>query len=62
MTLYEYDDRLKPCPFCNKKAWLASIEFRDGDIWFSPQCSECKAMWKENYETKEDAISEWNKR
>jgi ribosomal protein L37AE/L43A len=60
--ILENDDRLKECPFCKGKAWLAHVEFNDGDIWYNPQCSKCNAGWNENYETKEEAIEAWNKR
>lgn len=59
---YEYDDRLKNCPFCNSKAWLGLIVYAIDDVWYTPSCSECKCGWFENYETKEEAIEMWNKR
>jgi Lar family restriction alleviation protein len=60
--ILDSDERLKPCPFCNSEAWLGHIEFNDYDTWYNPQCSECGVMWKENFETKEEAIKVWNKR
>jgi Lar family restriction alleviation protein len=59
---HEHDDRLKPCPFCGAEAWLQRIEYEDGDIYYNPQCSECRAGWMESYGTKEEAISAWNVR
>ena len=59
---YSEDTRLKRCPFCGGKAWLQHIEYPDGDIWYNPQSSECRAGWMENYETKNEAINTWNRR
>lgn len=59
---YSPDNRLKKCPFCGGEAWLEHIPFPDGDVWYTPQCSECSCGWNRNYETKEDAIEDWNKR
>ena len=60
--ILEYNESLKECPFCHNEALLAHAEFNDGDIWYNPQCSECGVMWKENFETKDEAIEAWNKR
>lgn len=60
--IFENNDKLKSCPFCEGEAWLQRVEYPDGDVWYNPQCSECNAMWGENYETKEEAIEVWNKR
>lgn len=60
-TTYSEDDKLKPCPFCQGKAWLQHIEYPE-DTWYNPQCSECKAGWMESYETKDEAINAWNER
>lgn len=60
--ILENDDRLKECPFCKNETVLAHVEFPDKTIWYNPQCSVCKAGWNENFETKEEAINEWNKR
>jgi Lar family restriction alleviation protein len=60
--ILEPNEQLKPCPFCNGEAVLAHVEFKDGDIYYNPQCYECNAGWNENYETKEEAIEAWNKR
>ena len=62
-TTYSFDDRLDNCPFCGGKAWFEHVTFKhDNDIWYNPQCSECSCTWNRNYETKEEAIEEWNKR
>jgi hypothetical protein len=56
----EYNDNLKPCPFCGEEAWLNHVEFNDGDIWYNPSCSKCNGGWNENYSTKDEAINAWN--
>ena len=58
----EYNEELKSCPFCNGVAYLTHVEFNDGDVYYNPNCSECNCGWKENYETKDEAITAWNKR
>lgn len=60
---YSFDDRLNECPFCSSKAWLQHVTFEnDSDTWYNPQCSECYCGLTRNYETKEEAIEDWNKR
>jgi len=60
---YENDERLDSCPFCGSEAWLRLEEYPDGDIWYSACCIESNCCgWFCNYETKEEAIKEWNKR
>lgn len=59
---FEYMSNMKLCPFCGSKGWLMHVRFYDGDIWYNPQCSECNVIWKENYKTQKEAVSEWNKR
>lgn len=49
-------------PFLQRKTWLGHVEFLDNTLWYNPQCSQCKAGWNENYETKEEAIDIWNNR
>jgi Lar family restriction alleviation protein len=58
----EYNDKLKPCPFCGADAWLTHVEFNDGDMWYNPNCSECNSMYGSNFEMKDEAIEAWNKR
>ena len=60
--ILETDSRLQECPFCKGEAMLAHVKFPDDTFWYNPQCYECKAGWNENYETKEEAITAWNKR
>lgn len=57
----EYNNELKDCPFCGGEAYLTHVEYND-DIWYNPNCSTCNCGWKENYETKKEAIKAWNKR
>ena len=56
----EYHIDMKACPFCKKPPYLVHVEFDDGDVWYHPECSECNCGWKENYETKEEAVKAWN--
>jgi MoaA/NifB/PqqE/SkfB family radical SAM enzyme len=60
--LHEYCDKLSVCPFCGGKAWLETIEYTSGDTWYHPECSECLCGLGHNYDLKEEAIDEWNKR
>ena len=60
--IHSQNNKLKKCPFCGGEAWLEHISFQDGDVWYTPQCSECDCRWGVNYETKESAIKNWNKR
>lgn len=53
---------LKPCPFCNGFASIINVEFNDGDVWYRPECSECKCGWQENYESIGEAVNVWNLR
>ena len=53
---------LSQCPFCQSEASLVYIEFNDKTVWYTPQCSQCKAGWQENYETQQEAIEAWNTR
>jgi formate dehydrogenase maturation protein FdhE len=59
--VHEFDEKLKLCPFCGEMAWIEHVEFNDCDVWYNPQCSVCLCGWQENYETKIEAIEEWNK-
>jgi len=60
--ILEYNEKLKSCPFCGGVSVLGRIEFPYNEVWYNPQCSECKVGWQENYETKEEAVEQWNKR
>ena len=53
---------LKPCPFCGGFASVINVEFNDGDVWYRPECSECKCGWQENYESIGEAVNVWNLR
>ena len=61
-TSYVDEEELIPCPFCGGEPWLEQTEYSSGDTWYSPQCSNCKCMWGESYETKEEAVFVWNER
>lgn len=58
----EFDDNLKPCPFCGAEAHIMHVEFNDQDIWYTPQCFKCPCGWQYNYKTIEEAIEAWNTR
>lgn len=62
--VFEENEKLKECPFCQGTSCLQYIVYHIPvrDIWYNPQCSECRAGWNENYETKDEAIAAWNER
>lgn len=53
---------LKPCPFCNSKR-ISGVTVADPDRLFREFvcCGVCGASTT-TYETKEEAVSAWNKR
>lgn len=59
----EPDKRLKNCPFCGGLSVLRHVYFKDGSTWYNPQCeTNACCMWQENFETKEEAVINWNGR
>ena len=58
----EYNNEMKPCPICHAPAGIAYVSFKDGDVWFRPECTECECGWKFNYPTRKEAVEAWNKR
>lgn len=59
-------DKLKPCPFCGKKAKIKrdydfySHEYSHYVICWNKLCSV--SLYTKNYPTKSDAIAAWNAR
>lgn len=51
-------NKLKPCPFCDKKRPQLCQDVDDG---FYVNCSKCKIQTK-TYKTKEKCIKKWNTR
>ena len=61
--IFEYPDEMEPCPFCGDRGALQHVEFDDGTTYYTPCCDKigCCA-WQINYQTKIEAIEDWNKR
>lgn len=62
-------DELKPCPFCGASARIRRIDICDAPeiVRYSVGCSELECiassiMMGDMFETKDDAVSAWNKR
>ena len=51
-------DELKPCPFCGSKAEMLNCSPKD---WLVI-CPVCCGMVERWVETKEEAITQWNRR
>ena len=51
---------LKPCPFCGSKNISCEEGGKHVGLWFV-QCEECWATFP-HFDTKEEAISAWNRR
>lgn len=56
----EWITKLKACPGCHSEARLIREVFEDGDVWFRPECSQCKIGFQENFSTVKEAVEEWN--
>ena len=56
------EPKLKPCPFCGGEAKVYRRIF-DWETWdYKVECSKCHCAATENYDTKQEAIEEWNTR
>ena len=60
--------KLKPCPFCGGVAILCDHKFYDdktknfSNHTYGVKCIKCNAHGWQFYDTKNDAINEWNRR
>ena len=53
--------RLKLCPFCGGEAIVFQAGCQDPQ-WWSVRCGDCDAEIGADYEIKQHAENEWNKR
>lgn len=52
-------EKLKSCPFCGTIPVVQIV----GKVYYDIECIECqRASTSQNYETKEEAIKDWNTR
>ena len=57
-----YNEEIKPCPFCGN---VGELNYRDKTNTYIVECTcnSCVAYWiSAKYDTKDEAIYEWNKR
>ena len=55
-------NKLKPCPFCGGEALIYTNTIIKNLPTYSVYCSECYARTYGMYDTKEQAIENWNRR
>ncbi len=59
------ETKLKPCPFCGRKAELVRMEYGSGSVYFGITCENWRcavASVVPNFSYEEEAIEAWNRR
>lgn len=56
----EYEEELKPCPFCGDEARVIEC-FHEGSEYYWIECKECYGRTTGSL-SKDDAIAAWNRR
>lgn len=59
---YEYEDKLKPCPFCGNRAELTIFNYNYGTVTVGCTNEECDITMGKAFFTDEEAIRHWNRR
>lgn len=54
--------KLKPCPFCGRKAWIIDTGNYYPRAFYRIVCQSCCTMQGKLYDTQEESIEAWNRR